>query len=270
MNNKVTVFRSLHKLPTPLLLANAWDVASARIAEDLGATAIATTSAGVAWSLGYRDGGVLPAGLQVQLAQRINRVINIPLSMDMENGYSSDPIQVAENIKPLLDAGVAGINIEDGSDKPELLVAKIEAIRNTTQKYGVDLFINARTDVYLAALVPEDRRLAEVAVRLKQYAEVGADGIFVPYTISEKDIAEIVKMTTLPINVLAHPDLPKAGKLADLGVKRLSAGSGVFQVIWQHVSALTREFLKEGDSAVLVNDSMEYPKIQELFSDKTD
>src|ERR1700748_3082221 len=116
--NNFEKFSSLHRQATPLILPNAWDAASARIIEEAGAQAIATTSAGVAWSLGYPDGYKMTAKMNAQVAQQISRVIKVPLSVDFENGYSDDPNVVAENIKLLLDVGVAGINIEDGKDSP--------------------------------------------------------------------------------------------------------------------------------------------------------
>src|ERR1700759_952668 len=127
--NNFEIFNSLHRQAKPLLLPNAWDAASAKVIEQAGAKAIATTSAGVAWALGYPDGYRMTADLNAQVAARIARVINIPLSVDFENGYSDNPETIAENIKLLLDAGVVGINIEDGHDSPDLLAKKIEAIR---------------------------------------------------------------------------------------------------------------------------------------------
>lgn len=265
MNNLANTFHALHHNPTPLILTNAWDAASARIFEDLGAPAIATTSAGVAWSLGYADGRIVPAKAQAQVAQNIIRVIKVPLSVDFENGYSDSPNQVAENIKPLLDAGVAGINIEDGIDAPALLASKIEAIRKTADSYGAALFINARTDVYLASLVPAEQRVDEVAARAALYAAAGGSGLFVPYLINEQEIEKIVALTTLPLNVLSMPALPNAQKLAKLGVKRLSAGSGISQIIWQQAATLAGNFLKDGDSTGLSRDSMQYANLQKLF-----
>lgn len=262
MKNSAQLFRALHEHSSPLILPNAWDAASARIFEDLGAKAIATTSAGVAWSLGYPDGRILPARLQAQVAENILRVIKVPLSVDFENGYSDDPIQVGENIKPLLDAGVAGINMEDGTDAPELLAAKITAIR----KIAGDLFINVRTDVYLAGLVSNDRRVDEVGRRSKLYAEAGGSGLFVPFLADEEEIKQVVGLITLPLNVMAVPQLPNAAVLGKLGVKRLSAGSGISQVIWQQAATLAGQFLKGGDSTVLDRDPMAYGKLQELFS----
>lgn len=265
MNYSVNLFHSLHQQARPLILPNAWDAASARIFEDLGAAAIATTSAGVAWSLGYPDGRMISAAAQAEVARNITRVIKVPLSVDFENGYSDDPIQVAEHIRPLLDAGVAGVNIEDGTDAPDLLAAKIEAIRRVTDSYGSDLFINVRTDVYLAALVPAAQRVAEVIARAKLYDAAGGSGLFVPAVVDEQDIERIAKGSVLPLNVMSVPGLPNAEQLAGLGVKRLSAGSGIPQVVWQQAAALAGEFLKRGDSVLLGSGNMPYAQLQGLF-----
>ncbi|MVM31369.1 isocitrate lyase/phosphoenolpyruvate mutase family protein [Spirosoma sp. HMF4905] len=265
--NTVDKFISLHRQAKPLILPNAWDAASAKVIEASGALAIATTSAGVAWSLGYPDGYKMSAILNAQVAQHIARVINIPLSVDFENGYSDDPSVVAENVKLLLDAGVAGINIEDGLDSPDLLARKIEAIRRTAERYGSNLYINVRTDVYLASLVPAGDRVRETIKREKQYAAAGASGLFVPVITNGEEIARIAENTTLPLNVMAMPGLPKADRLADLGVKRLSAGTGVSQIIWQTVARVANAFLANGDSAVFAEDSMPIGKLQGLFWD---
>lgn len=266
MNNATRIFHSLHQQSTPLILPNAWDAASARIFEDLGASAIATTSAGVAWSLGYPDGRTIPAKAQAQVAQNITRVIKVPLSVDFENGYSDDPKQVAENIKLLLDTGIAGINIEDGTDSPDLLASKIEAIRKAADSYGLELFINARTDIYIAALVPAEQRVEEVTVRSRLYADAGGSGLFVPYLVNEQEIKNIVSAVSLPLNVLSMPELPNAERLAELGAKRLSAGSGIAQMNLQHSATLAAEFLKDGDSTLLAKrGTYSYNKLQELF-----
>lgn len=264
--NKYQEFSSLHRQAKPLLLPNAWDAASARIIEEAGAQAIATTSAGVAWALGYADGYKMTAKLNAQVARSIARVISVPLSVDFENGYSDNPAIVAENIKLLLDAGVSGINIEDGTDAPELLAKKIEAIRNAAEAHGSQLFINARTDVYLAALVPPADRVLESIRRGKQYTAAGASGLFVPVIINGEDIAHIAENVSLPLNVLAMPGLPKADRLANLGVKRLSAGTGVSHIAWQATANAARAFLSAGDSSVFYNDGVSSVNLQELFS----
>jgi 2-methylisocitrate lyase-like PEP mutase family enzyme len=264
--NTIEKFISLHRQAKPLVLPNAWDAASARIIEDLGAPAIATTSAGMAWSLGYADGYKMNAKMNAQVAQNITRIINVPLSVDFENGYSDNPNVVAENVKLLIDAGVAGINIEDGLDSPDLLAKKIEAIRNIAEQHGSKLFINARTDVYLASLVPATDRVVETVKREKLYAAAGASGLFVPVITNGEEIARIAENTTLPLNVMAMPGLPKADRLADLGVKRLSAGTGVSRIVWQTAARVAEAFLAGGDSEVFNEDSMSGSKLQELFS----
>ncbi|NOW96074.1 isocitrate lyase/phosphoenolpyruvate mutase family protein [Mucilaginibacter sp. SG564] len=266
--NKLETFFNLHQQDKPLILPNAWDAASARIIEDQGALAIATTSAGVAWGLGHRDGHILPVSLLAQVAQSITRVIKIPLSIDFENGYSDNAKVVAENIKALLDAGIVGINLEDGRDSPDVLSAKISAIKSVVESRGSRLFINARTDVYLAGLVPAEEAVNEVIKRAKLYKDAGADGLFVPVITDEGEIAQIAQNVSLPLNVMAMPGLGNADELGALGVKRLSAGAWITQIAFQTTAKLAKAFLTEGDSAVFEEDAMSGAMLQELFADK--
>src|SRR5712671_228010 len=158
MKNLAETFHSLHKQNDILILPNAWDASSAKVIEDAGAKAIATSSAGVAWGLGYPDGDVLPPRLLADLAARITDVIRIPLSVDFEGGYTKNPAKVAENLRPIIGAGAVGINIEDGEGTPELLTKKIEKARKAAESAGVNIFINARTDVFLGEIgSPESR-----------------------------------------------------------------------------------------------------------------
>lgn len=148
-------FKKLHDGSKLLHLPNAWDAGSARLFESLGAPAIATTSAGVAWAAGYADGDNMPADVAIAVAINIARVLTVPLSVDLENGYSDDPNVVAQNAMKLVNAGVAGVNLEDGGGTPEALAAKIVAIKKLVAASGKDIFINTRTDVYLRGLAPE-------------------------------------------------------------------------------------------------------------------
>jgi 2-methylisocitrate lyase-like PEP mutase family enzyme len=145
-------FRTLHQGPGLLLLPNAWDAVSARLIESLGAKAIATTSAGLAWSNGYPDGNALPEDQLVAAIRQIARVLRVPLTVDIEAGYSDDPDVVAGLVARILDIGVVGINIEDGAGSTDLLCKKIAAIRDQCAHSGCDLFINTRTDVYLRGI----------------------------------------------------------------------------------------------------------------------
>ena len=245
-NQNAKIFRDLHQNTTPLLLPNAWDAAGAGLFEQAGAKAIATTSAGMAWSLGYQDGRSLPTGEVVAAASRMMRVLKAPLSVDIENGYSDDPKTVADFVQRLADIGVAGINIEDGTDHPDLLASKIEAIRKTLSKTDSDIFVNARCDVFLANLVPSAQKVEETITRGRQYETAGADGLFVPAVSDKNDIGRIAGGAALPLNVLVWPGIPTSSALAALGVRRLSAGSALAEFIWGVAEHTVKDFLANG------------------------
>jgi 2-methylisocitrate lyase-like PEP mutase family enzyme len=165
------IFRDLHSTPgKPLILPNVWDAGGARIVESAGAKAVATTSAGVAWSKGYPDGNKMQPRLLVHLAGEIVKTVKVPVSIDFEAGYSDKPAVVVENLKPTVAAGISGINIEDGTDQPALLAKKIEAIKKMLSSEGVDVFVNARTDVYLRDLVADDKKVRETGTAIAQIA----------------------------------------------------------------------------------------------------
>jgi 2-methylisocitrate lyase-like PEP mutase family enzyme len=263
----MSTFRALHlNREQPLILPNAWDAGSARIVESLGASAVATTSAGVAWALGYPDGNRMPIDTLASLAARIVRAVRVPVSIDVEAGYSDDPTTTAANVMAVVRDGVAGINIEDGKDAPAVLARKIEAIKRAAAAAGLDLFINARSDVYLQNLVPDDKKVQETLARAATYAAAGADGLFVPALTDPSAIEKVTSGTALPVNLLAWPGLGSASELARLGVRRLSAGSGFSQMLWQQFAALARSFLSDGNSELFAKDSASYGELQGLFS----
>lgn len=260
-SDQAAMFRGLHHAGL-LRLANAWDAGSARLIESLGAKAIATTSAGVAWANGHADGSHLPMQDLVDTARRIARVIRVPLSVDFEDGYASDPAVVASNIARVIDVGAVGINIEDGSDDPDLLAAKIERIKRTAAERGVDLFVNVRTDVYLRGLVSEDRRVGETLARARRYREAGADGLFVPGLCDVGQIRDVVAGAGLPLNVMAVSALPVASELETLGVRRLSAGAAIAISALGHVAGLASGFLQDSQRM----EGMDYDAVNSLFS----
>ena len=241
-----TTFHGLHGGPDLLLLANAWDAGSARLIESLGARAIATTSAGVAWSHGYPDGDALPISLVVATTAAIARVVRVPLTVDIEGGYSSDPAAVARLAGALIEAGAVGVNLEDGTAAPDLLCAKIAQVRRMATELGVDLFINARTDVYLRELVPEAERIAEVCARAARYRDAGASGIFVPKVLEPAAISAIARAIELPLNVLAWPGLPASAELTGLGARRLSTRASIAQGALDRAAKLADGFLRDG------------------------
>jgi 2-methylisocitrate lyase-like PEP mutase family enzyme len=229
-----------------LLLANCWDPGSARIAALAGAPALATSSAAVAWSHGYPDGGKLPPHLLVETASRIAAANALPLTVDMEDGYSDDPDEAARLAEDLMVVGVVGINIEDGAGTPELMCEKIAAIRRVAQKRAVTLFINARCDVFLRGLAPEGERVAAVLERAARYQEAGASGLFVPGLRDPVEIAAVVAGTSLPLNVMALPGLPSVAQLRELGVRRLSAGSAIAEGMFGYIKGFTGHFMATG------------------------
>jgi 2-methylisocitrate lyase-like PEP mutase family enzyme len=256
-------FRRLHQ-DGILVLANAWDAMSARLVASLGARAVATTSAGVAWSNGYPDGDRLPVPLLVGAVERIARVVRVPLTVDCEGGYAADPAAVAETIAAVVDAGAAGVNLEDGFDPADVLAAKVERIRAR----GTDVFVNARTDVYLKGLVEPARRVEETLRRAAVYRAAGADGLFVPGVVDRGEIRAIASGAGLPVNVLVRAGLPHAAELAALGVRRLSAGSDVAEAVLGRAAALVRAFLADGASEPLADGALAYPDVQDLMAER--
>lgn len=258
------VFRGLHERGL-LVLPNAWDAGSARLIESVGARAIATSSAAVAWSHGYPDGDRLPVDRLIATVAAIARVVSVPVSVDIEGGYSADPAAVGDAVSRVIDAGGVGINLEDGSASPDLLCAKIERVRAAAARLGVPLFVNARTDVYLDRLGPEERRLDETLARAGRYGEAGADGIFVPGVIDAETIRTLASTLALPLNVLARPALPGAAELERLGVRRLSAGSGIASAVIGAAATLAAGFLRDGDSAPLARGALSWAAVNALM-----
>lgn len=260
-------FRSLHQGATPLVLPNAWDAGSARLIESLGAAAIATTSAGVCWARGHADGGAMPPQALLDATREIARVVRVPLTVDAEAGYADDPAAVARFIAQLIDAGAVGINIEDGAGAPELLCRKIEAIRVMAAKAGVDLYVNARTDVYLRGIAQGNAAVAEVNRRGALYRSAGCDGLFVPGLTNAQAMAAIAAANPeLPLNVMLVPGLPPLNELHGHGVRRLSAGSALAQAALGHVSRMVQGLLAGSTDAVTASPSVNYGDMNRLLA----
>jgi 2-methylisocitrate lyase-like PEP mutase family enzyme len=258
-------FRNLHKGPDLLILPNAWDAGSARLIESLGAKAIATTSAGVAWSRGYPDGGALPIEQALAVTREVARVIRVPLTIDIEGGYSDDPVAVGRNVAGVIDAGAVGINIEDGAGTPESLCARIEAARRAATRADVGLFINVRTDVYLRALAAGEAAVEEVVRRARLYHAAGGDGLFVPGLSQSPAIEAIAAgIAPLPLNIMLVPGLPPIDVLRSKGVRRLSAGAAIAQATLGCAARLTTRFLAGGMDEMFAA-AVEYGATNQLF-----
>jgi 2-methylisocitrate lyase-like PEP mutase family enzyme len=262
-------FRALHHGDEVLLLPNAWDAASAAIFGQLGARAIATTSAGLAWACGFADGDVLPREHLLFAVGEIRRAIgDLPLSVDIEGGYSDDPQAVAELVDRLIELGVAGINLEDGGRDSSLLAAKIEAIVNGCRQKGRDVFVNARCDVYLRELATGDAAVRETVARGRIYADAGADGLFVPGASDPPALAAIARGVVLPLAIFAVEGLPPARELFTFGVRRLSAGESLAALAYGAAREAASAFLRDGSSAaVLTARNLEYGPTNALFGD---
>jgi 2-methylisocitrate lyase-like PEP mutase family enzyme len=261
----IQLFRNLHQGPGLLLLPNAWDAISARLTESLGATAIATTSAGLAWSHGYPDGNALPEDQLIAAIRDIARVVRVPLTVDLEAGYSDDPGAVARLVERVLALGVVGINIEDGAGFPDLLCRKIAAIRDQVEHSGADMFINARTDVYLGG-ASGDAATEEVIRRASQYRAAGCDGLFVPGLSSADAMAAIsTAIEPMPLNIMAVPNVPPMDTLQKSGVRRVSAGSSIAQAALGFTSHLVSSFLA-GTTSKLFDESANYGAVNRLFA----
>jgi 2-methylisocitrate lyase-like PEP mutase family enzyme len=257
---------TFHKLHEELLiLPNAWDAASARIVQDAGAKAIATSSAAVAWAQGYADGHHFPVANLIAVVEATARAVSIPITCDAEGGYSDDPKQAAENVAKLIDSGAVGINLEDGKQPHELHLKKIEAIRAVAEKKGVNLFINARTDVLLKQLVPPEQAIEETLRRAAGIERAGASGLFVPGIADASQISTVVAGTALPLNIMARPGAPPAAQLRELGVRRLSAATGLFNVAMASAREAAEDFLRDGDSEALWQRRGNPPDYNKLF-----
>lgn len=247
-------FRQLHHENLPLVLPNAWDAASARVIELAGAKAIATSSAGVSWVYGHRDGEKLQREEMVRMVRYIVQAVGVPVTADVESGYGNgSPEDVAETVRAVIEAGAAGVNLEDSPGRdgeplmaPEVHAERIRAAREAAQAAGGDLVINARTDPYLLKVGAPETRFEESVRRGRIYREAGADCIFVPGVIDAKEIAALVQAIGGPVNVLAFPGVPNIQELGKLGVARVSLGAGVARAALSATQRVAREVLEQG------------------------
>jgi len=270
-----TRFASLHSPGSPLALANVWDVASARVVAATGASAIATTSAGVAWGLGAADGNHLSRTLLLeQLARIVAAVDNVPVTADIESGFGSTPADVADTIVRVLETGAVGVNIEDASvapaspDQPLRTIAdqaaRLGAARAAANHAGIPLYINARIDVFLRRAGEESGRLAETLDRARAYLDAGASGIFVLGVSDAETIAALTGAIAAPVNVGGGPGGLSVAELGKLGVARVSMGSAIPEAAYALVDRAARELLATG-TYESVRKSFDYSVINGLM-----
>jgi 2-methylisocitrate lyase-like PEP mutase family enzyme len=248
---KANLFRNLHRGPKILVLPNAWDVASARILENAGLAAIATTSAGVAFTLGYPDGQKISRGEMLSVVARIAAKVKIPVTADVEAGYGNRPEDAALTARALIEAGAVGLNLEDRTDDRRLVdlslqLEKIAAVRETSRMMGVPLVLNARTDVYLLELGKAESRFAETLNRLIAFREAGADCLFAPGIRDLEVISRLVRELQNPLNILCGPGSPSIPELQRIGVARVSLGSSTMRATLGLVQRMAQELQTTG------------------------
>ena len=234
---KAQTFNELHTKGYPLILFNIWDAGSAKAVADAGANAIATGSHSVAAANGFDDGELLPLDFAIANIARIAKAADLPVTLDFEGGYATDIETLKTNIKLVLDAGAVGINFEDqvvggeGLYSIEEQSRRIAAIREVANETGIQLFINARTDVFLKTYPSGHTRqqLDEAITRAVAYADAGASGLFAPGLRDPAMIRELCENLPLPVNIMVLPDAPSNSELAELGVARISYGPAPYR-----------------------------------------
>lgn len=242
---KIQDFKKLHQNEQPLLIGNVWNVQSAKVYEELGFKALATSSSAVASSLGYEDGEQMSFDEYLYMIERIAKSTSIPLSVDLESGYGKDAIDIVDHISKLSEIGIVGINLEDsfvfdGVRKlldRDIFSEKLRSIMFELKEKEIEMFINIRTDTFLLGL---ENALDETLKRIKMFEELNVDGVFVPCIISKNDIERIVSSTDLPINVMCMKELPDFDALATLGVKRITSGNFLNDYIYKNLKNINQ------------------------------
>ncbi|HEV7738535.1 MAG TPA: isocitrate lyase/phosphoenolpyruvate mutase family protein [Chlamydiales bacterium] len=250
MSSKLNQFRELHRSGGLLILPNAWDAKSAALFQQHKFSAIGTSSAAVAGGLGYEDGERMEFNDYLFVVSRIMSVVQIPVTVDIEMGYGTSDEQILQNIVKLIELGVVGINIEDSVinesgrvlKDAETFAKTIRYVKTQLTARDMDIFINIRCDTFI---LNEANKNSETIDRPRVYENTGADGIFLPCISAEADIAEAVKATKLPVNVMCVPGLPGFAALRELGVRRVSMGPFLFNKIYGHIGELTDAINRE-------------------------
>jgi 2-methylisocitrate lyase-like PEP mutase family enzyme len=250
------------------VLPNAWDVASARIFEEAGFPAIATTSAGIAYSLGYPDQQRIGPAEMAAVVERIAAEVRVPVTADMESGYGD----VAATVEAILDAGAVGMNLEDATHEPgrglfplEEQVERIRAARKAADARDIPLVINARTDVFLLSQDPSAETVTEAIHRLNAYRKAGADCLFAPGVTDSLRIEALARALHGPLNVLAGKGTPPVADLKALGVARVSIGSSAMRATMALTRRIALELIQTGTYSLLTEDTVPYADANKLL-----
>ena len=270
---KAEQLRKLHGGPRILVFPNAWDVASARIVEELGFPAIATTSAGIAAVMGYPDGQKITRDEMLDMVARIAGAVRVPVTADLEAGYGVTIEDMTETVKAMVAAGAVGMNLEDvtGDDESSqvdlpLQVEKIRAIRRVGESLGVPVVLNARTDVYLMPIGPAETRFERTVERLRAYHDAGADCLFAPGVKDGETIAKLVEALHAPLNILVTAGSPTLRELEKMGVARASTGSAAMRATLGLTRRIAKELLESGTYNSLLDGAIPFGEISEILA----
>ena len=268
---KAEAFRAMHYGANPLLLVNVWDIASARIIEEAGFPAIATTSAGIAFARGFPDGQKIHPDLMMCAIAQIAEAVSVPVTADVEAGYGHAPECAARTAHDVIFGGAVGMNFEDSTGDPErpladlsLQLERIRSIQETAIKFDLSLVLNARTDVYLLQVGEAAKRYDETLRRLQAFRDAGADCVFAPGLRDAQTIGRLVTDLNCPVNILAVPGSPSVAELAALGVKRISLGSGPMRASLGLLRRLAEEVKTQG-TYLAMNGAPSHAEMNELM-----
>jgi 2-methylisocitrate lyase-like PEP mutase family enzyme len=261
---KAELFLRCHQEPKILVLLNSWDAGSSRLVEACGYKAVATTSMGIAASFGYPDCQVIQLPEMLETITGIVNAVQVPVTVDFEAGYGNNTDEIVDSVTKAIATGIAGINIEDSIDlRPDLIdeaefCERISAIRALSDSLGFHLVINARTDAFYTSSGSHREKLTESIRRGNKYREAGADCIFVQPVSDRETIATLVKEIHAPINILANPGIgagmpPSVRELQDLGVARLSLGSGLMKATLAMIRKVADELSERGTYNTLLD-----------------
>jgi 2-methylisocitrate lyase-like PEP mutase family enzyme len=269
---KAERLRKLHHEPRILVFPNAWDVASARMMEEAGYPAIATSSSGVAAALGYPDGQRISRKEMLEVVARIARAVRVPVTADMEAGYGISVKDMVETAKAVVASGAVGMNLEDvtGDDESSLVetalqVKKIRAICEASSSLGVPLVVNARTDIYLLQIGDVATRFERTVERLRAYRQAGAECLFAPGVRDPETISKLVKALAAPLNILLSPGCPPLGELEKLGVARASAGSAMMRASLGLVQRIGKELMEKGTYESLFDGAIPFTDVNRMM-----
>ena len=268
-------FLKLHHGPKILLLPNAWDVSSALIFEDAGFPAIGTTSAGVAFSLGYPDGQKIPREEMLAVVRRIAEAVEVPVTADVEAGFGITPEEVADTARAVIAAGAVGMNLEDGIEgKPDFLADVnlqkeiIHAVLDAAAVSAVPFVLNARTDIFLYGIGAAETRLARAIERLNAYGAAGAQSLFAPGVKDAETISQLTRGIAGPLNILATAGTPPATELERLGVARVSVGSGPMRATLGFLDRMAVQLHEEGNFSLMTDGALPYVDANRLVQPK--